>query len=228
MTQAAWVTRVLKPALYLAALGPAAWIGFALFTGRVDGDQVKYIQHVTGTTVLVALLVTLTVTPLRTLTGFNQLIRVRRQVGLTAFWYALLHLLTYLVFDQALSPSDIAADIAEHPWVLVGFASFLMLLALAVTSTAGWIRRLGGKGWQRLHRLVYPAAIGGVLHYLWLVKKDVRDPLYFAVALGIILSIRYWISRQGQSLRARPAARRAPREGPADTFLPRVEVEDIG
>ena len=134
-----------------------------------------------------------------------ELIRLRRLIGLTAFWYAVLHLLTYLVFDQALSPADIAEDVAKHPWVLLGFASFLMLVPLAVTSTRGWVRRLGGKRWQRLHRLIYPAAIGGVLHYLWLVKKDLRDPVYFAVALVVILATRVWVSRRG---RAAPAAGR--------------------
>jgi sulfoxide reductase heme-binding subunit YedZ len=114
-----------------------------------------------------------------------------------------------VVFDQALSPMDIADDVAEHPWVLVGFASFLMLIPLAVTSTKGWIRRLGGKRWNRLHQLVYLAAIGGVLHYLWLVKKDVTAPRYYAAALVVLLAVRVW----GAS---RPAARargRAPLSG---------------
>jgi sulfoxide reductase heme-binding subunit YedZ len=192
--------RVLKPVLYVAAIGPLAWIVFGLMTGRVTGDEVKFMQHVTGDTVLVTLLLTLAVTPLRRLTGWNELIRVRRQVGLTAFWYAVLHLLTYVVFDQSLSASDIAADVVKHPWVLVGFTSFLLLVPLAVTSTTGWIRRLGGKRWQRLHRLIYPAAVGGVLHYLWLVKKDVTAPLYYAAALAVLFGLRF-------ALRARPARR---------------------
>jgi sulfoxide reductase heme-binding subunit YedZ len=207
VSRAAWITRVVKPALYVAGASPLLWIGFALATDRVDGDQVKFIQHVTGTTVLVSLFITLSVTPLRRLSGVNELIKLRRLCGLTAFWYALVHLFSYLVFDQALSPADIAEDIAEHPWVLVGFTTFLLLVPLAVTSTQGWVRRLGGKRWQRLHRLIYPAAIGGVLHYLWLVKKDLRDPLYFAVALGVILAARVWVSRRGGS----PALRK--REG---------------
>ncbi|HEU5040562.1 MAG TPA: protein-methionine-sulfoxide reductase heme-binding subunit MsrQ, partial [Gemmatimonadales bacterium] len=165
MTRAAWITRVVKPALYAAAAGPLLWIVAAFLADRVDGDEVEFIQHVTGTTVLVCLFVTLAITPLRRLTGVHELIRVRRLIGLTAFWYAVLHLLTYLVFDQALSPADIVEDVAKHPWVLLGFASFIMLVPLAVTSTRGWVRRLGGRRWQRLHRLIYPAAIGGVLHY---------------------------------------------------------------
>ena len=223
MTRGRWITLVLKPALCFAGAMPLAWIVAAFVTDRVDGDEVKFIQHVTGTAALVALFATLLVTPLRRLTGLNELVRIRRLVGLTAFWYALLHLLSYLVFDQALSPADIAADVAEHPWVLMGFAGFLMLLALAVTSTAGWVRRLGGQRWQRLHRLVYPAAVAGVLHYLWLVKKDVRDPVYFAVALGVILALRVAVSWRG---RRRPLPDRDRQSRPASspaTFLRRGE-----
>jgi sulfoxide reductase heme-binding subunit YedZ len=130
------------------------------------------------------------------LTGLAELILVRRLIGLTAFWYAVLHLTSYLVFDQGLSPGDIAADVGEHPCVLVGAVTFLLLVPLAVTSTAGWVRRLVGRPWRRLHLLVYPAAVGGVLHYLWLMKQDLRSPLYFAVALVVILLLRVWMARR--------------------------------
>jgi sulfoxide reductase heme-binding subunit YedZ len=190
MTRVAIITRVVKPALYVTAVVPFAYLCFRLGTGSVDGDQVKFLQHVTGDTVLACLLLTLSVTPLRRLTGWNELIRVRRLIGLTAFWYALIHFLSYLVFDQSLSVSDIAADIAKHPWVLLGFTAFLMLLPLAITSTKGWVRRLGGKRWQRLHRLVYLATAAGLVHYFWLVKKDVTDPIYWGVALLALLALR--------------------------------------
>jgi sulfoxide reductase heme-binding subunit YedZ len=193
VTRAAVVSQVVKPLLYVTAVLPCAWIVFALATGRVDGDQVKFIQHTTGLTVLVSLFVTLSVTPLRRLTGWNEVIRTRRLIGLSAFWYALLHFLTYIVFDQSLSVTDITEDVAKHPWVLVGFGSFLMLVPLAVTSTNGWIRRLGGTRWRRLHSLVYLVAVGGVLHFLWLVKKDVRTPVYFAAVLAVLLALRFWI-----------------------------------
>ncbi|HEX2251196.1 MAG TPA: protein-methionine-sulfoxide reductase heme-binding subunit MsrQ [Gemmatimonadales bacterium] len=213
MTRAAIITRVVKPVLYVAALVPLAYLLVALFSGWVMGDQVKFMQHVTGDTVLVCLLLTLAITPVRRLTGWNEIIRVRRLIGLTAFWYACLHLTTYLVFDQSLSISDIAADIMEHPWVLVGFAAFLCLVPLAITSTNGWIRRLGGKRWQRLHRLVYVAAIAGVLHYLWLVKKDVSAPLTYGAVLLVLFAIRIWVARGGtkphaasRQIRAKPAA----------------------
>ena len=208
MTRAAVVSRVVKPLLYASAPLPCGWIVFALATGRVDGDQVKFIQHVTGATVLVTLFLTLAVTPLRRLTGWNEIIRARRQIGLTAFWYALIHFLTYVVFDQSLSLADISEDVAKHPWVLVGFTSFLLLIPLALTSTTGWVRRLGGRRWQRLHRLIYPVAIGGVLHFLWLVKKDVRTPLYFAAVLAVLLAVRFWIARTGHPAAARGPVRR--------------------
>jgi methionine sulfoxide reductase heme-binding subunit len=186
------ITRVVKPALYVAAALPLAWLCFALFTGLVMGDQVKFMQHVTGDTVLSCLMLTLAVTPLRRLTDWNEIIRVRRLIGLTAFWYACLHLTTYVVFDQSFSLSEILTDIRKHPWVLVGFTAFLCLVPLAITSTNGWIRRLGGKRWQRLHRLVYVAAVAGVLHYLWLVKKDIHYPLLYGVVLFVLLSVRIW------------------------------------
>lgn len=212
MTRAAIVTRVVKPVLYLAALLPLVWMLFALLTGRVMGDQVKFMQHLTGDTILTCLMLTLTVTPLRRLTGWNEIIRVRRLIGLTAFWYACLHLTTYLVFDQSLSLSEILKDIVKHPWVLVGFTAFLCLVPLAVTSTAGWVRRLGGKRWQRLHRLVYVAAAAGVLHYLWLVKKDVRLPLLYGAILLVLLGIRVWLARERTRSRRIPPAREVDAE----------------
>jgi sulfoxide reductase heme-binding subunit YedZ len=205
VTRAAIITRVVKPVLYLAAVLPFAWLVFALFTGLVMGDEVKFMQHVTGDTALTCLMLTLTVTPLRRLTGWNELIKVRRLIGLTAFWYACIHLSTYLVFDQSLSIDEIVKDIAKHPWVLVGFAGFLCLVPLAITSTTGWVRRLGGKRWQRLHRLVYVAAAAGVLHYFWLVKKDARAPLVYGAILLVLLGARVWLARYRAKTRSAPA-----------------------
>lgn len=212
MTRAAVITRVVKPVLYFAATLPLAWLLFALLTGRVMGDQVKFMQHVTGDTILTCLMLTLAVTPLRRLTGWNEIIKVRRLIGLTAFWYACLHLATYLVFDQSLSLMEIANDIVKHPWVLVGFAGFLCLVPLAITSTTGWVRRLGGKRWQRLHRLVYLAAAAGVLHYFWLVKKDVRLPLLYGAVLLLLLGSRVWLARERWENRRRPPVGKAKAE----------------
>ena len=207
MTRAAVIARVVKPALYLAALLPLAWLLFALLTGRVMGDQVKFMQHVTGDTALSCIMLALTITPLRRVTGWNEIIRVRRLIGLTAFWYACLHLTTYIVFDQELSLMEITRDIAKHPWVLVGFTAFLCLVPLAITSTNGWIRRLGGKRWQRLHRLVYAAAFAGVLHYFWLVKKDITYPLLYGAILLVLLGSRVWWAADRARARRRPTAR---------------------
>jgi sulfoxide reductase heme-binding subunit YedZ len=211
VTRTVLVTRVVKPALYVAAVLPLAWLLFALFSGLVMGDQVKFIQHVTGDTVLSCLMLTLMITPLRRLTGWNEIIRVRRLIGLTAFWYACLHLTTYIVFDQELSLMEITKDIAKHPWVLVGFTAFLCLVPLAITSTNGWVRRLGGKRWQRLHRLVYVAAFAGVLHYFWLVKKDTTYPLIYGVILIVLLASRVWWAVD----RARARRTRASRDAEA-------------
>jgi methionine sulfoxide reductase heme-binding subunit len=211
VTRAAIITRVIKPVLYVAALLPFAWLLFALLTGLVMGDEVKFMQHVTGDTALTCLMLTLTVTPLRRLTGWNELIKIRRLIGLTAFWYACLHLTTYLVFDQSLSLDEILKDIVKHPWVLVGFTAFLCLLPLAITSTKGWVRRLGGKRWQRLHRLVYVAAFAGVLHYFWLVKKDVQLPLAYGAVLLVLLGSRVWLAlNRDRSTRVRAGMRAIP------------------
>ncbi|HYF40617.1 MAG TPA: protein-methionine-sulfoxide reductase heme-binding subunit MsrQ [Gemmatimonadales bacterium] len=215
MTRAALITRVLKPILYITALLPLGWMLYALFAGLVMGDEVKFMQHVTGDTILTSLLLTLAVTPLRRLTGWNELIRVRRLIGLTAFWYACLHLSTYLVFDQSLDVGEILADIRKHPWVLVGFAGFLCLVPLAITSTNGWVRRLGGKRWARLHRLVYLAAIAGVLHYWWLVKKDLTFPILYGVGLLLLLLPRVWWAVERRTRARKVPAGRPVEAGPA-------------
>jgi methionine sulfoxide reductase heme-binding subunit len=209
VTRSKLITRVIKPALYVAAVLPLAWLLYALLSGIVMGDQVKFMQHVTGDTALSCLMLSLAITPLRRITGWNEIIRVRRLIGLTAFWYACLHLTTYLVFDQLFSLSEIVKDIRKHPWVLVGFTAFLCLVPLAITSTNGWIRRLGGKNWNRLHRLVYVAAIAGVVHYLWLVKKDIHYPLIYGSVLTVLLASRIWWAAEKARSRRAPAPRKA-------------------
>jgi sulfoxide reductase heme-binding subunit YedZ len=211
VTRAQLVTRVVKPALYVAALLPLAWLLYALLSGLVMGDQVKFMQHVTGDTVLSCLMLTLAITPLRRITGWNEIIRVRRLIGLSAFWYACLHLTTYVVFDQDFSLMEITKDIVKHPWVLVGFTGFLCLLPLAITSTNGWIRRLGGKNWNRLHRLVYVAAVAGVLHYLWLVKKDTTYPLLYGGVLTVLLVSRICVAWNKARSRAPVLRKTAPK-----------------
>ncbi len=186
---------------WVACLIPAAWLVAGLVRSDLGADPVKTLTHTTGLSALIILLVTLTITPARRLTGINGLVRLRRLLGLFAFFYAVVHFLIYAVFDHQLSVAEISEDIIEHPWVLVGFSALLILAALAVTSPAAAIRRMGGKRWQRLHRLVYLAAGLGVLHFFWLVKKDVSEPLRYAIILGLLLAARLIKTR---STRAAP------------------------
>lgn len=195
MQRARFVTRVLKPAIWLGALVPAARLAWGAWTGDLGDEPVETIQRTTGLSTLVLLLCTLAVTPLRRISGVAELIRVRRLLGLFAFFYASLHAFSYFVFDQALSASEIARDVVKHPWVTVGFTAFVLLVPLAVTSTNGWIRRLGGRRWARLHRLIYPVAVLGVLHFLWLVKKDHREPLLYGALLLTLFALRLLVRR---------------------------------
>ena len=180
---------LLKAALWLASLTPFAILVYRAATGDLGANPIEEVTHETGDWALTMLLVTLGVTPLRRVTGWNWLAPLRRPLGLFAFFYATLHFLTYLVLDQFFGWSYIVDDIAERPYITVGFAAFLMLIPLAVTSTKGWIRRLG-KRWTKLHRLIYVCAALGVLHYIWVVKADLRRPLIFAAILAVLLLLR--------------------------------------
>lgn len=190
MSEAVVVRWVLKPLLWIGCLGPVGWIARGILTGDLGADPIKTVTHTTGLSALIILLITLGVTPVRRLTGVNGLIRVRRPLGLFAFFYALIHLSIYSVFDHELSVSEISADIVKHPWVLVGFSAFLILTTLAVTSPTAMLRRLGGKRWRGLHRLIYLAGGLAVLHFFWLVKKDTSEPLTYGAILGLLLATR--------------------------------------
>jgi sulfoxide reductase heme-binding subunit YedZ len=184
------VVRVLRAAAWLGMSFPLAWLARAVLAGDLGPEPVDTIQRWTGLPALTFLWLSLAVTPLRRLSHVNALIQLRRPLGLAAYVYAVLHLLSYLVFDQELSLAEIGRDILEHPWVLVGFSAFLLLTPLAFTSTAGAIRRLGGRRWQQLHRLVYPAAVLASLHFLWLVKRDVTLPVAYLAVLALLLGTR--------------------------------------
>jgi sulfoxide reductase heme-binding subunit YedZ len=173
---------------FVAALFPAAWLVLAL-TGHADlgPDPVKKIQIVTGLSTLILLLLTLSVTPIRKYLHWSELIRVRRMLGLFAFFYVCLHAVTYFVFDQSLDPGLIWSDTVKHPRIAVGFAAFVMLIPLALTSTDKSIRKLGKK-WTRIHRLIYAATALGVLHYLMVQKLDIRKGLiYLTIFTGLML-----------------------------------------
>ena len=155
---------------------------------------------------------TLTITPLRKLLKLPELIRFRRMLGLFAFFYACLHFLTYLGPDQSFDLKAIWKDVAKRPFVTVGFTAFVLLIPLALTSTAGWIRRLGGRRWQMLHRAIYISAICGVIHYYWLVKSAVLRPLTYGAIVAALLLWRLgdWFIRRGRTITAAPKAQRAP------------------
>jgi sulfoxide reductase heme-binding subunit YedZ len=201
---------VLKPAAFVAGLVPFAWLVWAAFTGNLSVNPLSDITNHLGIWTLRILCITLAITPLRRLTGWNALVRFRRMAGLFAFFYGTLHLLTYVIADRfagldfpdgivAFSTvrnltASVAADIYERPFITIGFTAWLTMLPLALTSTAGMIRRLGGKRWQALHRLVYVTAVCGVLHYWWLVKLDLRPPQRYAVLVGALLAVRLvWV-----------------------------------
>lgn len=184
----------IKVLVFLFCLVPLMWLLYDLFFGRLSANPIDDITDRTGLWTLRMLMLTLAVTPLRRLTGWSGLMRFRRMLGLFAFFYATLHFLTYLVIDQFFAWDQIVQDIGKRPFITVGFTSFVILVPLAVTSTKKMIRKLGGKRWQRLHRLVYAAGIGGVIHYLWLVKSDVRPPLTYGAVLTLLLGFRVWLA----------------------------------
>jgi sulfoxide reductase heme-binding subunit YedZ len=196
----------LKSSLFALCLVPAArlvWLG--LHDG-LGANPIEFVIRSLGTWTLVLLLTTLAITPLRRLTGLNALIRVRRMLGLFAFFYASLHFLAYVGLDQFFDFRQILADIVKRPYITVGFTSFVLLIPLAVTSTNAMQRRLGGRRWQRLHRLVYAVAVGGVVHYLWLVKKDLTEPVLYVLVLALSLGVRLWWRRRPVVVAAGPPA----------------------
>jgi sulfoxide reductase heme-binding subunit YedZ len=180
-------------------LSPLLWTGFSFATDDLGANPIETVLHWAGRSALILLLAGLAITPVRRLTGWNQIVKVRRLVGLFAFFYAFLHLSIYLGLDQGFAWSFIVEDVVERPFITVGASAFLLLVPLAVTSTKGWIRRLG-KRWQSLHRLVYPAAVLGVLHFYWKVKADTFWPLVAASILAGLLLVRVpwkrWMRRE--------------------------------
>ena len=180
-----------KPLVFCVSLLPLVWLCWLAWQDQLGANPVETLSHRTGDWSLRFLLLTLAVTPLRRLSGWNWLLKFRRMLGLFAFFYVCLHLGVYLIFDQFFDPSAILEDIAKRPYITVGFAGFLLLIPLAATSTNGMIKRLG-RNWQRLHRLVYLIGMLGVVHYWWLVKADISEPLLYAGLLTMLLGYRAW------------------------------------
>ena len=213
--------RWIKIVIFVAALIPFGVLLWQFFGAHptdmstwgvgLGANPVETITHFTGQCTLSFLLVTLAVTPARKILHVPSLIKFRRMVGLFAFFYACLHFATYIWLDKFFNLHEILADVAKRKFITVGFAAFVLLIPLAITSTAGWIRRLGGKRWQAIHRLIYVSAIGGVIHYLWSVKADIRDPLKYGAILALLLGYRLlvWIQPVIKKRADRASERRA-------------------
>ena len=201
-----------KVLVFLLCMIPIGEMIWNTFTGNLTANPVEYFQHTTGDWTLRLLVLTLCITPLRRFLRLPELIRFRRMLGLFAFTYGCLHFLTYLGPDQRFSLAGMWKDVAKRPFVTVGFTAFVLLIPLAVTSTAGWIRRLGGRRWQMLHRLIYISAICGVIHYYWLVKSAVIRPLTYGAIVAVLLLWRLadWLIRRGRTVRAAANAAAAP------------------
>jgi len=202
-----------KVVVFVVCLGPAAWLVWRGIHEDLTADPIKYITHFTGEWILRFLVITLAISPVRKILHVPQLIRFRRMFGLFAFFYGFLHFSTWIGLDQTFNLTGMWQDVVKRPFITVGFTGFVLLIPLALTSTAGWIRRLGGKRWQMLHRLIYATAVLGVIHFYWSVKSDVRKPLEYAFMVGILLAWRIgswlWARRKGRVPRS--AARREPR-----------------
>ena len=209
---------VYKPLVFVAALVPLAWLtlgAFGLFGFSLGADPVKKLEHECGKTALNFLMLTLAVSPVRQLAGLPNLIRLRRMLGLFAFFYAVVHFTIYLVLDLELNFAVLGADIVKRPYITIGFAALLLMLPLALTSTNGMMRRLG-RSWQRVHRLVYVIAILGVWHFYWQVKRDVREPLVYVCVLAALLGYRWLRARARHPLdAARPLLTSRSRAAPS-------------
>lgn len=211
--QLAWI----KTLLFLACLAPAIQLALGWRADALGANPIEAITRASGDWTLRFLLITLAVTPLRRLTGLHWLVRLRRMLGLFAFAWASSHFLTYLWLDQFFDLASIAKDILKRPFITVGFTAFVLLIPLAATSTHAAIRRLGGRRWQALHRSVYAIAILGVVHFWWLVKKDIREPLVYALILAVLLGVRAWWR---ELERRRQLAARAPSFQPRGKVIP--------
>jgi len=182
--------RWIKPVIFLACLGPLGRLAWKGFHGMLGANPIEVITHATGDWTLTFLLVTLSITPLRKLTRQYWLIGLRRMFGLYAFFYGTLHLTTYVWLDKFFNVHEMLADVAKRRFITAGLTAFVLMIPLALTSTKGWIRRIGGKRWQALHRLIYFSAAAGVIHYIWLVKADLRNPLQYASVLAVLMVYR--------------------------------------
>jgi sulfoxide reductase heme-binding subunit YedZ len=202
------VNKWTKVVVFLICLVPFAELLWRFIKGHLGINPVETLQHGTGDWTIRFIVFTLCITPFRKLFKLPDLIRFRRMLGLFAFFYVCLHFLTYLGPDQSFDLAGMWKDVYKRPFITVGFLGFVLLIPLALTSTAGWIRRLGGKRWQMLHRAIYLTAVCGVIHYYWLVKSDVRKPVFYGSLVAILLVWRFgdWLVKRGKQVTAKASA----------------------
>jgi len=194
---------ILKVVLFILSLGPFVWLLVAAFTDNLGANPVEYLTRATGTWTLVYLCITLGITPVRKVSGWNWLTLYRRMFGLFAFFYVCLHFTTYIWFDQDFDVHSIIKDVIKRPFITVGFAAFVLLIPLAITSNNWLVRKMGAKRWQALHRLVYVICVLGVVHYWWLVKRDLTQPIIYGSIVAVFLAARLLLR---QKSRPRPVA----------------------
>lgn len=206
------ISKWTKVAVFLLCLIPLEILAWRTYQGNLTANPIEFVEHWFGDWTMRFLLITLAITPLRKLLGLPLLIRYRRMLGLFAFFYASLHFSAWIGPDRFFNLRDMWADVLKRRFITVGFAGFLLLVPLAITSTAAWIRRLGGRRWQMLHRAIYVTAICGVIHYAWLVKSDEHKPLQYAAILAVLLAWRVvlWLYGQKKRTGARPAVSAEP------------------
>ena len=196
--------KYIKPLVFIVCLLPALRLLVDGLRSQLGANPIEMVTHETGDWIMIFLMITLAITPLRRITGLNALISFRRMLGLFAFFYGTLHFLTYIWLDKFFDLHEIVKDVYKRPFITAGFTGFVLMIPLAITSTKGWIRRLG-KRWALLHRLIYVSAIAGVIHYIWLVKKDEAKPFFWAFILSILLLWRVgaWIAKRSKASAAK-------------------------
>jgi sulfoxide reductase heme-binding subunit YedZ len=208
MTQMQLVRRVLKPAVFVSCLLPFAWLVYNAFLGDLGVNPLETLTNETGIWTLRLIVATIAITPIRWLTKWNPIITFRRMIGLFAFFYATTHFTIYFLFDRSLMFDGLWEDIVLRPYITVGFTAFVLMIPLALTSTKGWIRRLGGQRWNALHKVVYATAVLAVIHYLWKVKLDTTNPLIYGAIVGVLLGARVvrWAMKRQAARRQAVAA----------------------
>jgi sulfoxide reductase heme-binding subunit YedZ len=205
------IRRIGKPLVFTVALEPFGWLVYNAFWGDLGVNPVETITNHSGIWTLRFIAITLALTPVRWLTGFNWLALFRRMMGLFAFFYGTLHFMTYFILDHSLQFAGVWDDVVKRPYITAGFTAFVLMIPLAITSTQGWIRRLGGKRWNLLHRLIYITALAAVLHYFWKVKLDTTYPVYYGMLMVGLLGARVWqrLGRRAAVSRPVPVQREA-------------------